>query len=73
MSRTRPSFQSCPLTEMGNREEPKFEQEEEDLDLGPNLDSETAKKSYEEDLSLGVCLGSYCRVAGLVIQSSTSF
>ena len=73
MSRTIPSFLSCPLTEMGDREEPKFEQEEEDLDLGPNLDFETAKKSYEEDLSLGVCLGSYYRVVGLVIQSSTSF
>lgn len=24
MSDTIPSFQSCPLTEMGNREEPKF-------------------------------------------------
>ena len=41
--------------------------------MGPNLDFEVAKKSYEEDLSLGVCLGTYCRVVGLVIQSSTSF
>lgn len=52
MSRTIPSFQSCPFTETGN------------TDLWFDLEFETTKKSYQEHLVMSVCLVPYYTVVG---------